>query len=309
MQTILGSGGPVAISLAKELKSYTSAIRLVSRNPKKVNNTDELYSADFRDYSQIFAAVAGSKIVYVTVGFDYKAKLWEEVWPAFMTTVIAACKAHNSKLVFFDNVYAYAEEAVGRMTERSIMAPKSRKGSVRALLCEMIMSEVNEGNLTAVIARAADFYGPQNDKSLLVFSVINNLKVGKTADWFGSLDKVHNFTYTPDAGKFTALLGNTPQAYNKIWHLPTVPATLSGKEWIEKVAGMMGVQPKMRAMPRWLFTPLGLFVPILKEFKEMLYQYENDYNFDSSAFEMYFNVKPTPIDEALRATIANEPVV
>ena len=42
MQTILGSGGAIGISLAKELMNYTNQIRLVSRNPKKVNETDEL---------------------------------------------------------------------------------------------------------------------------------------------------------------------------------------------------------------------------------------------------------------------------
>ena len=43
MQTILGSGGAIGLPLAKELKSFTSQIRLVSRNPKKVNDTDELF--------------------------------------------------------------------------------------------------------------------------------------------------------------------------------------------------------------------------------------------------------------------------
>jgi len=303
MQTILGSGGPVANALAQSLTQYTTKIRLVNRNPKKVNETDELFKADFSDPTQVAAAVAGSEVVYVTVGFEYTAKIWEETWPPFIRAVIEACKANKSKLVFFDNVYAYAPMAVKHMTERSIVAPRSRKGKVRADLQEMIMSEVNDGNLTATIARAADFYGPKNDKSLLVVSVLQNLKAGKAADWFCSADKIHNFTFTPDAGKFTALLGNTPQAYNKIWHLPTVPAMLTGKEWVDKIAAMLGVPAKIRVLPQWAFTPLGWFVPILKEFKEMTYQYSGEYNFDSSQFEMYFNVKPTPIDEALRLTI------
>jgi len=38
MQTILGSGGAIGIELAKALTAYTLDIKLVSRNPKKVNN-------------------------------------------------------------------------------------------------------------------------------------------------------------------------------------------------------------------------------------------------------------------------------
>ncbi len=41
MQTILGSGGAIGTELASALKKYTSDIRLVSRNPVKVNPTDE----------------------------------------------------------------------------------------------------------------------------------------------------------------------------------------------------------------------------------------------------------------------------
>ena len=72
MQTILGSGGAIGIPLAKELKKYTNQIRLVSRNPKKVNETDELFPIDLNDLSQIDKAIAGSEVVYVVVGFEYK---------------------------------------------------------------------------------------------------------------------------------------------------------------------------------------------------------------------------------------------
>lgn len=43
MQTILGAGGAIGIDLAKELLAYTDKIRLVSRNPVKVNAGDELF--------------------------------------------------------------------------------------------------------------------------------------------------------------------------------------------------------------------------------------------------------------------------
>ena len=43
MQTILGAGGAIGTDLAKELTAFTKKIRLVSRNPQKVNDTDESY--------------------------------------------------------------------------------------------------------------------------------------------------------------------------------------------------------------------------------------------------------------------------
>jgi putative NADH-flavin reductase len=63
MQTILGAGGAIGIELAKSLRTYTNDIRLVSRNPKKVNETDSLFAADLTRRDEIFNAVKGSEVV------------------------------------------------------------------------------------------------------------------------------------------------------------------------------------------------------------------------------------------------------
>jgi hypothetical protein len=44
MHTIPGASGQIATVLAKERnKKYATNIRLVSRNPRKVNDTDQLF--------------------------------------------------------------------------------------------------------------------------------------------------------------------------------------------------------------------------------------------------------------------------
>ena len=74
--------------------------------------------------------------------------------------LLSACKKNKSKLVFFDNVYSYGR-VNGWMTEETPVKPDSEKGKVRAELSEMILKEVEQGNLKAIIAKAADFYGPE----------------------------------------------------------------------------------------------------------------------------------------------------
>ena len=59
-QTILGANGTIGQVLAKELRNYTNQIRLVSRNPKKVNDTDELFPADLSDATMVEKAIEGS---------------------------------------------------------------------------------------------------------------------------------------------------------------------------------------------------------------------------------------------------------
>jgi nucleoside-diphosphate-sugar epimerase len=304
MQTILGGGGTIGTVLAKELTQYTDQIRIVSRNPKKVNETDQLFPADLSDTSHVNKAIEGSDVVYLTVGFDYNRKVWREKWPPLMRSVIEACIQHQAKLVFFDNVYLYDRNFIGHMTEETPINPSSEKGEVRAEIAGMITDEIQRGNLTALIGRSADFYGPNNDKSVLVDSVFKNFQKGKPADWFASVDKLHSFTYTPDAAKAIALLGNTPDAYNQVWHLPTDGSRLTGKQWIELVAAEMNVPAKMRVLPVWMMGILGLFIPILKEFKEMAYQYDRDYHFDSSKFSNRFgDFKITTPQEGIKLTI------
>ncbi|HMI65476.1 MAG TPA: NAD(P)H-binding protein, partial [Cyclobacteriaceae bacterium] len=105
MQTILGANGVIASNVAKALPHYTNKIRLVSRHPKKVNPSDELRSADLLDKDQTSSAVEGSEVVYLTAGLTYNTAIWRKQWPLIMSNVIEACKKHNAKLVFFDNVY------------------------------------------------------------------------------------------------------------------------------------------------------------------------------------------------------------
>ena len=191
MQTIIGSGGAIGTPLARALNEFTHEIRLVSRNPRKVNESDQLYTMDATDLSLIDKAVAGSEIVYVTIGFPYKLKAWRNNWPPFMDAVIKACIKHNAKLVFFDNMYLYSKAALPHMTEESTIAPPSRKGSIRAQVYHMIMDAVEKEQITALIARSADFYGPYLNNSIIGEMVVKNLAAGKQAQAFGNLHKIH----------------------------------------------------------------------------------------------------------------------
>jgi nucleoside-diphosphate-sugar epimerase len=303
MQTILGANGTIGSVLAKELRQYTDKIRLVSRNPKRVNESDELYPADLSLSGNVDKAVEGSEVVYLVVGFDYKLNVWEDKWPKLMRATIDACIKHNARLVFFDNVYMYDKAAIPHMTEESQINPPSKKGMVRKQISQMLLDEVKSGKLLALIARSADFYGPGNEKSFVTEMVYKNLKKGKTPNWLINADKKHSFTYTHDAAKATALLGNTDDAYNQVWHLPTDKNTLTGREFVNLFATEMHAKGGVSVMPMWLIKVLGIFIPIMKEMPEMMYQYDRDYFFDSLKFDKRFNFKTTTYQEGVKNTV------
>jgi nucleoside-diphosphate-sugar epimerase len=300
MQTILGSGGAIGNELAKALAQYTKDIRLVSRNPKRVNETDMTFQADLTDRNSVFSAVKGSEIVYLTIGFAYNTKVWQALWPPLVQNVVDACIEYKSRLVFFDNIYMIGGDHVRHITEDSPFSPTSKKGEVRAIVDKLILDQVKKGMLTALIARSADFYGAVNERSLLMEMVHKNLAQNKKANWLCNAKVGHSFTYTPDAGKATALLGNTPDAYNQLWNLPTDKGKLTGEDWINLFAKEMGKAPRYMVLPKFMVGILGLFVPMMKEFYEMLYQYDREYFFDSSKFEKRFGISPMPYADGVR---------
>jgi nucleoside-diphosphate-sugar epimerase len=302
MQTILGAGGIIGKELAKSLPKYTNKIRLVSRHPKKINPSDEILSADLLDPDQILKAVQDSEIVYLTAGLPYNIKTWQTQWPVIMKNVIDACKKHNAKLVFFDNVYPYGH-VNGWMTENTPLNPSSKKGEVKKKIDDMILDEISRGNLKAIIARSADFYGPNTPLSFVNVMVFDNIKQGKNTQWLINDNAKHSLTYTPDAGKATAILGNTENAYNQVWHLPTDRNALTGKEFIEKVAKEFGLSPRYKVLPRWMLQMVGLFNGIIRESMEMLYQYDSDYLFDSNKFDKAFDFRATSYGQGIRETV------
>ncbi len=304
MQTILGSGGVIGNDLAKSLMIYTDQIRLVSRNPKAINHNDALFPADLLDPKAVQAALKGSSIAYLTAGLPYSSKIWQEKWPLLMRNVIDACKENDCKLVFFSNVYALGK-VEGWMSEESPMNPCSKKGEVRAKIEQMLLDEIQNGNIQAMIARAADFYGPGAALGFVDYMVFQNLAKGKTPQILVNANTKHSYTFTPDAARATAALGNTMDAYNQIWNLPTDPNALSGKDFAELVAQAFGAKFKYTVVPKWMTRILGLFIPEMGEAVEMLYQNQYDYLFDSSKYVRHFKHAATTYREGIQETVAH----
>lgn len=68
MQTILGANGVIGRERSRQLPQFTPRVRQVSRSPKALNATDELFSGDLLDPKATADAVAGSEITYLVAG-------------------------------------------------------------------------------------------------------------------------------------------------------------------------------------------------------------------------------------------------
>jgi nucleoside-diphosphate-sugar epimerase len=304
MITILGAGGAIGNELVKLLAAKNQPFRLVGRNPKMTPGATEALAADLTDKEQTIRAVAGSSVVHLYVGLKYDHKVWREMWPRVMNNTIEACKRAGSKLIFFDNVYMYGKGS-GPMTEETPFNPCSRKGEIRATIATTLVNEWKSGALTGMIARSADFYGPDvlnGVPNLLVFEPFAHKK---KASWLVNDSVPHSLTYTPDAAQSLVQLAERATAWNQTWHVPTSPNPLTGREFIALAAKEFGVAPKYRVLSRPMLRVAGWFDPLVAESYEMLYQSDSPYLFDSSKFTREFGFAGTPYTDGIRTTASS----
>ncbi|HEU5147733.1 MAG TPA: NAD-dependent epimerase/dehydratase family protein [Chryseosolibacter sp.] len=288
MQTILGANGPIADELAKELKrSYTSYIRLVSRTPRKVNDTDQLFAANLMDRKKTAEAVEGSEIAYLTVGLPMDTMLWTEQFPTIMRNVIDACKKHQTKLVFFDNTYMYPQNDEP-LTEETEFAPVGQKGEVRATIAKMLLGEIRSKQIEAVICRAPEFYGPGKTRSITNSFIFDNIKHGKTLKVLLRDDTLRTLIWTPDASKAMALIGNTPDTYGQTWHLPCDDKRLTYKQFIAIASEVCQKEFAYEVLSKVALTEGGPLNKRYGELQELLPRYEHNNIFSSSKFKQRF---------------------
>jgi nucleoside-diphosphate-sugar epimerase len=300
---VVFGAGPLGLALLRALEARKLPTRLVSRGGKRAIGSAtpfEWFEADATDSRSVQRACAGAAVVYHCAGAPYHR--WAELLPRMMDGIAGAARVAEAKLIYADNLYLYGKVA-SPMGEDLPSNPNSRKGQVRAQLADRLLEAHARGALRAAIGRGADFFGP----SVLLSHAGNRLfpqaLVGKPTDALGDPDKRHSFTFIDDFAAALVVLGQRDEALGRAWHVPTYEA-ITHRAFIERVYRLAGTEPKLRVVPRWAVSLLGLFDSTMREVKEMLYQFEDDFVVDSGRFTRTFGPVPTPLDDAIKATVA-----
>ncbi len=301
---IIGDG-VIGRATAQALRARGQNVCLGSRTP--ATNDRPHLRLDALDGATLQAAASGASHIHLTLGLPYRAAVWERDWPRIMQNAIDAALAHGAGLVWFDNIYAYGPLPLQvPMRENHPLVPPSRKGRVRAALLDMLRDAGDRHGLRWLVARSADFYGPDVRLSILYAAAIERQLQGRTAFWLGDPDARHSFTCTSDAGRALALLALDEGAWQQSWHLPTASPAPTPRELLAISARLLGAPTRVRRLPVALVRVLGLAVPLLREVGEMLYQNQQDYVFSSEKFmARYPDFRITPHDEGMAAMVAS----
>lgn len=300
LHVIFGTG-VLGKNAARELVRLGKQVRVINRSGQAsgLPSPVEIVKADAYDITQTRKLTEGATAVYQCAQPAYHE--WVTKFLPLQAAILEGAAANGANLIVADNLYMYGDPNGKPLTENSPYAATTRKGKVRAQMAQAVMDAHAQGRVRAAIARASDFFGPED--SALSPVVFGAALQGKAIDFMGRADQPHTWSYAPDFGRALALLGARPAALGEIWHIPSNPP-ITQAEFAQMIGEEIGRPLKTRTAGRLILTLLGLFNPTLREMPEMLYEWEKPFVMDDSKFRRTFGCEPTPMRQAIRESIA-----
>ena len=95
------------------------------------------------------------------------------------------------------------------MTEENSFNPRSHKGEIRAQIAQTLLAAIAAADVIALIARSADFYGPQVQTSIPQRLGFDALAQHTTPSCLMNNSVAHAFTFTPDAASALVQLAHS----------------------------------------------------------------------------------------------------
>lgn len=297
---ILGARGHVGkacveyfVSQGDKVTAYGSSSKPDFDHQLTQNQTIDYFNQE--DLNKVWKSHDG---VLITTAVKYNLKEWQLKWPDFASNCAKAILQSETKTIFFDNVYAYGL-VNGEMVETSLMNPTSKKGQVRKQVDEIFLELIEQGK-QVVIAKSADFYGPGVATSVMSERFHKLVSEKNTFEWLGDASKAHSFTYLPDIPP--ALWELMHSSSVGVYHLPTSHQNMSGLAIKQILERHTGKKLKVSQISKFYARILRIIIPPLRELIEMMYQFEEDYRFNSDKIQKEFpHLKVTPLEEGIKS--------
>lgn len=304
LDVVFGAGA-LGRAIARQLLAKGRRVRVVSRGVRDVPAGAEAFPADATDEKAVARACEGATVAYHTATPDYTK--WATLYPPIQRGILGGAAAAGVKLVSAESVYMYGRQglAKGPLTEDMPHVATTRKGRIRAELARMAMEAHEKGKVKVALGRAPDFYGPEATATTIFGDrVFYPAIAGQKVSVMGKLDNPHAFIFIEDFARGLIALGENDRAFGDAWHLPCAP-TITQRALLDLIFAAAGHKPNVGEAPALVFKVLGLFVPIMRELAEMLYQWELPYHYSFEKFTKALGPLPvTPHPEAVDKTVA-----
>ena len=303
LHVVLGASGGLGSAVVRELVKKGKRVRAVSRSGTggvNLGNGVEVIQGDAADAQKMSEICRGASVIYHCANRPYPD--WVKSLPPMMAGVISGAETSGAKVVYGDNLYMYGPVSGPITPDLPNQAP-GPKGRVRAEIATKLMEAHQSGRIRATIARASDFFGPRVSNAMMGEVVFGALVKGQPLKLIGNLDVPHTYTFVEDFARGLVTLGEREEAWGEIWHIPSAE-TLTTRQFLELILAEAQQTPKLQVVSLLMLSVLGLFNPMLREIKEIVYEFEQPFVVEHRKYEQAFGSDPTPHREAIRQTIS-----
>jgi nucleoside-diphosphate-sugar epimerase len=299
LHVVFGSG-PLGKWTAHELVRLGKQVRVINRAGRSdhLPESVEVFASDAYDTDKNIKLTQGAAAIYQCAQPKYHN--WVDKFIPLQNAILSAASANNAKFIVGDNLYMYGDPHGKIMREDSPLAPNSKKGRVRAVMAQAVMDAHEKGKVRAAIGRASDFFGPE-DSGLTAYAILPALQ-DKPVNLLGRIDQPHTFTYVPDFGKMLATLGTRNDAMGQVWFAPS-NAPITQAQFVGMIEEQLGSKIKTMIGSKLMLQMIGLFNAKMRELPEMIFLWTGPYIIDSRKAQQAFDLQPTPMKDAIRATV------
>lgn len=300
---VLGTG-PVGLAVMDELVARGRQVILVNRSGRVAETLPtgvKIVAGDVTNPDFVAQVAAGADVVFHCAQPGYAN--WPTLFPPINDGILEGVARTTARLVVTDNLYMYGPTNGAPLREDLPYAATGPKGRTRAEMATQFLDAHRNGRIQVTIGRASDFYGPRVLGSAVGEVIFEPALQGKTANALGNPDLPHTYTYIKDFARALVTLSEHEAAFGQAWHVPSAPA-ISTRAFVDLVAAEVGQPVKLRTAGKLTLTVLGVFVPEMREFKEMLYEFDEPFVVDHGRYKQQFGNGSTPHDVAIGETVA-----
>jgi nucleoside-diphosphate-sugar epimerase len=304
---VLGATGGIGGEVARGLVLRGWHVRAMNRDVAKASRSlpdYEWVQGDAMKAGDVLKAAQGvSLIVHAVNPPGYKN--WGGLVLPMLDNTITAARAVGARIVLPGTVYNFGPDASPLLTEDSPQNPVTKKGAIRVEM-ERRLERAASSGVPVIIVRAGDYFGPNAANNW--FQVL--VKAGKpvrSITYPGKSGVGHQWGYLPDVAETMIRLverGDDLPAF-AVYHMEGVWDG-DGRQVISAIERTVGRKVKVRRFPWWMLPFAAPFVTVMRELREMRYLWKEPLRMKNDKLAAALGSEPrTPIDEAVRATLAS----
>ncbi len=301
LHVVFGATGNAGSAIIRELVRKKLNVRGVNRSGiANVPEGVEMVKADIFNKQESKLAIKDASVIYNCVNLPYNRWL-DDLIP--LTKMFIDLGSENGiKSVIIDNLYMYGSKYNEPLREDMEPLAQSRKGKIRTEIAKLYLQAHKEGKINVILCRASDFYGPGVINAFMGARIMTKVLQGKKIAVLFNPDVPHTFSFISDYAKAIVDLASFDDIFGQTWHIPAAEP-ITQRKFLEIAFEIANKTPKIASLSNFMLNMVALFNPIVKEIKELSYQFEKPFIMDHSKYEKKFGLNITPHKKAIESTL------